>query len=650
MHGDERMQPRLTTPLASDRRAVLSPRLVTHAGSRLSLGGLRRRRRDSSWSTHPLEEGARKDVAERLTEIFKAANERRERVLTKKKDDVVWQKLRKPAAHILFGPGGPYIDPSNIGTGALLHAPPDMGAQRYSFFDIPPRTMSLILSLLALSVLLSVGDIVMVLFPLATDALRIKWVLQPNFARPQEAHEVLRAATVLGQWRLPAQLLLACMGPAGTLLVGTLGFTLSARELGMAHNPQWIGRTSNHLRYGASVLGAALSARALALSGYWTVFRYAPPVVCHILGLLCRAIPQILAAILCAWAPSSTQEVMLPAAVTISVVGTVLGIYFACCIASLRECLPTDNVFVHTQKWDNTSRRRTRIRSVDVSIFMGHAFAHTILMAFPLFFISALPNLHASAIAAAKPTMPLLGRLGSSYAILLTCDALGRFILPVVLDIAVLGPRWGRLSVLAWTALGGIPVVVWMFQHATPWDIGRVFPLVVMGQSIVACIAAIMVSLSRAMFGAKAFTTLMCVSEALATTWCFVLNHVLPVEGPLTQLRIVCGTFILVLISVILLWLNGRDYGLDRWGYPNITVDDDDFGAFGRLVPTASIPVGLFRLAVYERVHRHYYTWNSGRLAPSELRESNLSFGATHKKTEDKKRERQRQLRERVAL
>lgn len=268
---------------------------------------------------------------------------------------VVYRPVIPPSGRFRFDKQGPVKDdPKQFSHGGECITSSKEVESVFSLLkpsSIPGRTQALITILLFWSVLLSVFHVVFILYPLFTGFIDVGLFILPKFKNSNYAREVLRAAIILGEWNLIPQTLHNYVGPAGILMFGFAGIVLSAREMGMVGNAHRFLRRENPFHFAVAVFGFVLSSQTVTLSGQWTIQRYAPPFCRYPLHFATCVIPRLLAIYLTSGVQfsleNSIRELMMPVAVLSSTVGISIAFLFALVISQLRECLPSDGVFVN---------------------------------------------------------------------------------------------------------------------------------------------------------------------------------------------------------------------------------------------------------------------------------------------------------------
>jgi hypothetical protein len=220
-----------------------------------------------------------------------------------------------------------------------------------SVFSLPGRSLALLCVILSFSILFSLFGIIFIFYPLITEEINLKIFQLPRFQMEFYSKELIKAASLLGQWTLPIQLLYVIIGPVGVLFVGIIVVILSSRELGLTHHVHRRFRTENPFLISRTIFAFIMACHALAMTGQWCIHRFAPPCCCNILQLLTQVIPVILALYLTSGVQfelhTNIVEIMMPISLVCSTVGVTIVLVFFIIYLQLIECLPSDGVFQH---------------------------------------------------------------------------------------------------------------------------------------------------------------------------------------------------------------------------------------------------------------------------------------------------------------
>lgn len=231
--------------------------------------------------------------------------------------------------------------------GTTLSAPQIEVEREQTFKEIAGRTRMLISILILWSLLLSALGVVFLIYPLMSGAIDYGVILLPLFDHIRQADALLKISAIVGQWNIPAQILHLISGPGGVILAGFIGLAVSSRELGLTANRERFHRTHNPYNHAGMVFLLTQSGHAVALAGYWTVYRFAPPSCCKFLCLVCRMVPHVMAILLAygVHIQPYVNEIMLPLSVVFSSVGVGLSLIFVFLIQDIREVLPADTYY-----------------------------------------------------------------------------------------------------------------------------------------------------------------------------------------------------------------------------------------------------------------------------------------------------------------
>ncbi|XP_053991996.1 uncharacterized protein LOC128883538 isoform X2 [Hylaeus volcanicus] len=458
-----------------------------------------------------------------------------------------------------------------------------------SVFSLPGRSLALLCVILSLSIVFSLFGIIFIFYPLITEEIELKIFKLPHFQLESYSKELIKAASLLGQWTLPIQLLHVIIGPIGVLLLGIIVVIISSRELGLTDNIHRRFRTENPFLFSRTIFAFIMASHALAMTGQWCVHRFSPPCCCNILGLLTNVIPLILALYLTSGVQyelhTNIVEIMTPISLICSTVGVTIVLVFVIVYLQLTECLPSDGVFQHYQiqvfRLHNYWKKLLLHPVIWINICI-----HSMFFSHKFFWIYSIPS--------AQRAFQWHDAIPTCYQKFLLFDGIGRFVIPFFTD-TIFGPRCTRLDFLA---LLGVPVLLLSIIDG----MGYVSPTMSLywfyGMSgYLAFISAYAVSITRATVDCFFVTSVFSISESCAIIFVLFLNH-----GTYSlEFRYIYNLWLLSscigILGLFLLWEKYCDFLGDQYGYPYgqiLESTQTESGSYQLLISTAMIPLWTY--------------------------------------------------------